>query len=176
MSELRELAEKILGHARAMDERHKAWIQGQERERAKLSGIKPIRLEKLIGTGSTTLSLGGDAPGLTGIHKVPEGFVWAVREIVVEGMTGGGTPDVINIWRRGSVPVGAAANFKVPGEGFWQLNGNVFFQTWGYGEKLLFPGESLLYTAGSPFAATGQIIAHGVAEQVPGEMIGKLFD
>jgi len=173
MSDLRDLVMQVLGHARNVDERHKAWIQGMERERAKIAGIKPIRFPKLIGTGSTSLAMGGDnaPPSLA----VPEGFVVAVRELVVEGMTGGGTPDVINIWRRGSVPAGTV-NAKVPGEGFWQLNGNVFFQTWGYGEKLLWPGEALLYTAGSPFAATGQIIAHGIWELVPAEMIGKLFD
>jgi len=165
MNELRDALNELVGRVRAMDERHQAWIRAQEIDRAKIAGIKPMRLNKIIGTGSATLVMGGDKDPK---HSPPEGFVWAVRELVVEGMTGGGTPDIINIWRQG-----VAAQ---TGNGFWQLNGNVFFQTWGYGEKLLFPGEALLYTAGATFNSTAQIIAHGIAESVPGEMIGKLFD
>jgi len=165
MSDLRDLAMQVLGHARAMDERHKAWVEGMERERAKIAGVKPIRLPRLVGTGSATLVMGGDNRPL---HSPQEGFVWAVREIAVEGMSTGANPDVINIWRGGT----AAQTGNI----FWQLNGNVFIQTWGYGEKLLFPGEALLYTAGATFASTAQIIAHGVVENVPGQMIGKLYD
>ena len=90
---------QVLGHARAMDERHKAWVEGMERERAKIAGVKPIRLPRLVGTGSATLVMGGDNRPL---HSPQEGFVWAVREIAVEGMSTGANPDVINIWRGGT--------------------------------------------------------------------------
>ena len=81
--------------------------------------------------------------------------------MVIEGLTAGATPDVVNILRGTRV--------------IWQLNGNQFCQTWGRGEILLYAGETLTYNSVGTFAATGQIIIHGLAQEVPAELIGKIY-
>jgi len=128
-------------------------------ERARLRGIKFIRLAVVRGTASgSALTMGGD----TGqAFATPEqGYVWSVRHLVVEGMATGATPDVVNILRAGRI--------------IWQLNGNQFAQTWGRGEILLNAGETLTYQSVGTFNSTAQIIAHGTALETPGEFAGKL--
>jgi hypothetical protein len=128
-------------------------------ERARLRGIKFIRLAVVRGTASgSALTMGGD----TGqAFTTPEqGYVWSVRHLVVEGMATGATPDVVNILRAGRI--------------IWQLNGNQFAQTWGRGEILLNAGETLTYQSVGTFNSTAQIIAHGTALETPGEFAGKL--
>lgn len=133
-------------------------------EREKLRTIKAIRLPLVRGaaTGSA-LTMGGDTNTATGQAPVgPDlGYVWSIRHLVIEGMTAGATPDVLNILRNGRI--------------IWQLNGNTFAQTWGRGEIILHSGETLQYVSVGTFAATGQVIAHGLAEQVAAEQIGKFY-
>lgn len=136
--------------------RHQAAIS----EREQLRAIKPIRF-LIQATGANPFALGG-ASGEMAVG--PEsGFVWSVRHLVIEGMTTGTTPDVVNIKRSGSDRI------------IWQLNGNVFCQTWGRGEILLNAGENLRFESVGTFAATGAIVCHGMAECVPGEMAGRFF-
>src|SRR5215470_6292778 len=98
------------------------------RETERLRGIKTgFRLPILIKTGSNPFSVGGDFYTQSGQmpQKPDEGYAWALRHLVIEGMSTGATPDVINILRAGRV--------------IWQLNGNQFAQTWGRGELWVRP-------------------------------------
>jgi hypothetical protein len=138
--------------------------QAGANERAKLAGIFPVRLPLVTGKASGgVLALGGDANTASGQPPVaPDlGYVWSLRHLVIEGLTAGATPDAVNILRGPRI--------------VWQLNGNIFAQTWGRGEIILNSGETLNYASSGTFAATGNIIVHGMAEQVPAEMIGKFY-
>lgn len=118
-----------------------------------------IRMPIVQATGTASLTMGGDAS--SPIVAPDQGFVWSVRHLVIEGMTAGSTPDVMNI-RRGSAT----------GQIVWQLNGNQFAQTWGRGEIILKAGETLFYQAVGTFTSTSLIKAYGSAQQLPGERIG----
>lgn len=133
-------------------------------EREQLRTLKPIRLPLVRGVASgSALTLGGDSNTATGQPPVgPDlGYAWSIRHLVIEGMTAGATPDVLNVLR---------SNRQI-----WQLNGNVCAQTWGRGEIVLHSGETLQYQSVGVFAATGPIIVHGLAEQVAAEQIGKFY-
>jgi hypothetical protein len=133
-------------------------------EREKLRTIKPIRLPLVRGVASgSAITLGGDTNTAAGQAPVgPDlGYAWTIRHLVIEGLTAGATPDVLNILRNNRI--------------VWQLNGNVFAQTWGRGEVILYSGETLQYQSVGTFSSTAQIIVHGLAEQVASEMIGKFY-
>jgi hypothetical protein len=135
------------------------------RERERLRGIKTgLRLPLLQAAGANPFSVGGDTNTLTGQQpqRPAEGYAWALRHIVVEGLTSGATPDKVNILRGGRI--------------IWQLNGNNFGQTWGRGELWIRPGESLAYQSVGTFAATGTIIIHGAVDEFPAEMAAKAVD
>lgn len=145
-------------------ERMADMVAAHEAQRERVKGDKAIRLPLVRGTASgSALTLGGDTNTAAGQTPVgPDlGYVWSVRHLVIEGMTAGATPDVMNILRNGRI--------------IWQLNGNQFAQTWGRGEIVLHAGETLQYQSVGTFAATGPIIAHGLAQEVIAEMIGKLY-
>lgn len=140
--------------------------QAQANERQRLSGVVPMRLPLLTGRAAGgVLAMGGDVnSALTGQSPVgPDlGWVWSVRHLVIEGLTASATtPDVVNILRNGRI--------------IWQLNGNQFCQDWGRGVIVLYSGETLSYASVGTFAATGTITAHGMAEQVPAERVGKFW-
>lgn len=147
---------------RSVDRAGKAQEETQQFLMEQARGVKAIRLPIEQATGANPFSMGGD----TGTLNVsPEaGFVWSLRHLVIEGMATGATPDVINI-RRGNAQ----------GRIIWQLNGNQFAQTWGRGEIVLYAGETLFYQSVGTFASVNPIIAHGMAEQVPGEKIAIFF-
>ena len=138
--------------------------QARQIEYERLRTRKAIRFPLLNGAAvSGVLTLGGD----TGEQLIgPEsGYVWSVRELNIEGLTSGGTPDVVNFYR----------NVSNQGRIFWQLNGNVFCQTFGRGEKILYGGEHLLAVSVGTFAATGTITVTGLAEEVAAERIGEFY-
>lgn len=142
------------------DQRQAALIM----EREKLRTVKAIRLPLVRGVAAgSALTLGGDTNTTAGQAPVgPDlGYVWSIRHLVIEGLTTGATPDVLNILRNNRI--------------IWQLNGNTFAQTWGRGEIVLHSGETLQYVSVGTFAATGTIIVHGMAEQVAAEQIGKFY-
>ena len=129
---------------------------------AQLRGVKPIRLPLLIASGANPFLLGGDVTPQGGQNATPDpGFVWSIRHLVIEGLTAGATPDVVNVVRGQRI--------------VWQLNGNQFAQTWGKGEVLLNAGETFTYQSVGTFTATGKIIVHGMAIEVPAQMIGKFY-
>jgi hypothetical protein len=128
---------------------------------SRLAGIKPVRLPLVTGkAAASALTMGGDAGGQL---VTPEsGYVWSIRHLVIEGMTASPTtPDVMNIVRNG--------------RSVWQLNGNQFAQTWGRGEVLLYAGETLQYVSVGTFNSTATIIAHGLAEEAPAQLVGKFY-
>jgi hypothetical protein len=118
-----------------------------------------IRLPVLIKAAANPFTMGGDSGTL--VQGPDQGYVWSLRHLVVEGLTTGATPDVVNILSRNRV--------------IWQLNGNQFAQTFGRGEIIIRSGETIGYQSVGTFAATGQIIAHGLAEQVPQELEGRFY-
>ena len=137
-------------------------LTADSEERARLRGVKSFRLPLLMATGANPFLLGGDVTPAGGMNATPDpGFVWSLRHLVIEGLTAGATPDVVNISRGPRI--------------VWQLNGNQFAQTWGRGEMILNAGETLAYSSVGTFTATGKIIIHGMALSVPAEMIGKFF-
>lgn len=154
---LKANAELDLLTKQELDESLKDWDAQQV---ARLRGTKPVRLALVSGKAlGGVLALGGDA----GEQLVaPEsGYVWSIRHLVIEGLTPGATPDVVNILRGPRI--------------IWQLNGNQFAQTWGRGEILLHAGETLSYASVGAFAAAGTITVHGLAQEDPAQLIGKIY-
>ena len=148
---------------KSVDQMAKAHADAQASQMEWALAVKAIRLPLVEATGANPFSMGGDTG--TGLLQAPEqGYIWSLRHLVIEGMATGATPDVINI-RRGSAT----------GQIIWQLNGNQFAQTWGRGEIIIYSGETLFYQSVGTFASVNPIIAHGMAEQVPGEKIAIFF-
>ena len=154
------LALKLDGVQKSVDALRQTQIE-QFRELEKYRAEKFVRLPVVQATGANPFSMGGD----TGLLNVSpgQGWIWALRELTIEGLTAGATPDVINI-RRGSAQ----------GQIIWQLNGNQFCQTWGKSQKIIYAGETLFYQSVGTFAAVGTIKAYGMAQEVPGPMQAKL--
>jgi hypothetical protein len=131
---------------------------------ARLHGIKHMRLpEVLVGTvASSAISLDGN----TGPYPLGprSGYAWAIKRLIVSGLTSGATPDVVNLYKGG------------PGAGvpLWQFNGNNFGYTFGKLEMTLYGGETLSLKNSGSIAATGQISLGGELIECPAELIGKL--
>ena len=127
---------------------------------ALLRAEKKMRLPLVTGKASrSALLMGGD----TGPQLVTpaEGYVWSVRHLVIEGLTASASaPDVVNIMRGPRI--------------IWQLNGNQFAQTWGHGEIFWYAGETLTYQSVGTFNSTATIIAHGMVDQVPSQLQGRI--
>lgn len=151
--------------------------QAQAIERERLAGAKYRRLPQLAGqaaSGGGGLNIGGDITGVTasgaptwnGQSVGPnQGYVWDIGLLSVAGLTPGSTPDIVNLFIRG-------AGSSLP---WWQFNGNNFAYTFGRGELLLLPGETLQLVSQGTFAATGTVTLFGsIRNQVVAEMIGKV--
>lgn len=129
-------------------------------QQARLAGMKRIPMQPVTGTASGgVLSMGG-VTGQTVVTPRP-GWVWSIRHLVIEGLTPGATPDVVNIMQAQRI--------------WWQLNGNGFCQTFGRGELMLINGQALSYVSVGTFNAAGTITAHGWVNEAPAELAGKLF-
>jgi hypothetical protein len=146
------------------DELDHSLKEAEAREVAALRGVDDERF-MLVGTvASSALTLGDPSTGSVGgiIAGPREGYVWVIKHLVIEGLTASATgPDVMNVYRNART--------------IWQLNGNVFCQTFGKGEIVLKPGEVMYFKNSGSLAATGQITAHGTAWSCPAELRGKLF-
>lgn len=118
------------------------------------------RLPQLNVVGANPFAAGGDSAGTPQAPR--SGYSWSVRHLVIEGLTTGATPDVVNIL------VGQRI--------YWQLNGNQFCQTWGRGEILVRQGMALAYQSVGTFAATGAIVIHGLADEVAAEFEHEFYD
>lgn len=138
--------------------------QGDADILARLRGLKHMRLpEVLSGTASSSkLSLDGNQS----VYPLGPraGYIWAVRRIVITGMTSGASPDVLNMYK------------GAPGAGaiLWQFDGNHFGYTFGRLEMTLYGGEVLCFQSSGTFAATGLITVGGEVIEVPAELVGKL--
>jgi hypothetical protein len=116
--------------------------------------------------GDTILDRGGTlGPAWNGQPVGPNaGYAWAIRRMVVSGLTPSATaPDVVNFAIHGS---GSGAQ--------WQLNGNSFGQTFSWGEMVIEPGESLRIFNQGAFTAAGLITLWCALVQVPAERLGEL--
>jgi len=113
---------------------------------------------------SSAVTFDGTGNGQNATTGPREGFVWGIKRLAVAGLTSGTTPDVVNLYR--NQPSGAA---------IWQFNGNNFAYTFGKGEMLLLPGETLSFASVGTIAATGQITLSGDIIQVAAEEIWKIL-
>ena len=142
--------------------------QAELAERAKLSGIKWMRLPRLYATpASGTVLLGEAWPGNSYTDQLVgpnQGYVWAIRRLACNGLGTGASPDLLNIYRNGHTS-----------DPIWQLNGNSFAYTFGKGEFLLYPDERLIARSVGSMTSTAQVTLTGDLVQVPSEMIGKLL-
>jgi hypothetical protein len=145
------------------EHRHVLRDELEAAERARQSGRKWMHLPPLQGTASNGLLLLGHAAPVCGPQS---GYLWSVTRLVVTGLTSGTIPDLVNFFlndsRGGAGPV------------WWQLNGNSFGETFGRGQMLIMPGETLICRSSGTFAATGTVTVTGDLEQVPAEMQGRL--
>ena len=133
------------------------------RERAAARAWKHMRLPEMYGTPASSACTIG-ASGSSGTAVGPEaGYAWSLRRIVIDGMTTGTTPDVINIYRNstGTAPL-------------WQFNGNNFGYTFSKLELVLKDDDVLMAASVGTFAATARIRISGELIEVPTEMLWKL--
>ena len=135
-------------------------------------GYKYRRIPQLSGVASGgVLNIGGDAGAGTTWNGSPvgprEGFAWILGLVTVNGLTSGTTPDIVNLYINGAGSSNA----------WWQFNGNNFAYTFGDGELVLYPGETLSLQSVGTIAATGRITLTGsVRTQVPAEKLGRAAD
>lgn len=131
-------------------------------ERARLRGIKQgMRIPySLQGVASGGLLVIGQAAQFS----PQEGYVWDLRRLVVNGLTAGATPDIVNIY------LNDAFN-----QAEWQLNGNSNGTAWGRGEFSMNSGHVLFVRSVGSFAATGTISLAGQYDEYPAEMAGKII-
>jgi hypothetical protein len=137
-------------------------LLAREQHRERLRGRKPGMRMPIVRGQAVGSALTMGVVGQNPLQGPDLGFVWSVRAVILEGLTSGGAPDVVNILRS-------------DGRLFWQLNGNQPGQTWGKGERILYPGEFLTYQSVGTFNSTAVILAHGEADQVPAQLIGEIF-
>lgn len=129
-------------------------------EREKLRGVKHMRLPQLQSTiAATAVTLGHDQK-----CGPDSGFAWCIRRLVITGLAGGTTPDVVNVYIN-----------TVQGNPAWQLNGNNFGYTFGKGELTLYGGDHLLIANSGALAATGTVTLSGEVTSVPQEMLAKII-
>jgi hypothetical protein len=119
-----------------------------------------MRMPGLQGTpANSALSMGQGAQQV----GPRDGFAWSIQRLVVQGLTTGATPDIVNFY------------FNNPeGVPVWQLNGNSFGTSFGKLQLTMYAGDNLVVTSVGTFAATGTITVQGEVLEVPAEMLWKL--
>src|SRR5215469_14610681 len=120
----------------------------QEREQA--CGFKQMRLPEVLQgfAASSAITLGNTKGQFLGPES---GYVWALRRLIVSGMTSGTTPDVINLY----------VNDRFAGPPLWQFNGNNFGYTFSKLSLTVFGGESLSLQSVGTFASAALITLSG---------------
>ena len=140
-------------------------IAAQQQEE-RMRGIKWMRLPTYLQGKAIAgvLNLGPDS-GQPPVGP-DQGYLWSLRRLVVDGLTIGATPDVVNLYR--GAPTGQPP--------LWQFNGNNFGYEFGKLVMVLMPGDTLALqnAAGYTFAASGVVRLSGELLSVPAEMLGKL--
>jgi hypothetical protein len=134
-----------------------------ERELFAARGFKWMRLPEIYGTAAASALTLDEAHGVNVVG--PEsGYAWVLMRIVVDGMTSGATPDVLNMYRN-----------STGGAPLWQFNGNNFGYTFPRLSQTLNGGDTLKFASAGTFAATGRIRVSGELIEVPAEMLWKLI-
>ena len=93
-----------------------------------------------------------------------QGYAWAIRRLIVTGLTSGATPDIVNLYLND--------NFGGPIQ--WQFNGNNFGYTFGRSEMVLMSGDTLALQNSGSIASTSTITLTGELEEVAAEMLYKV--
>lgn len=150
--------------APSRDEYVKMIAEGEEiRQRAQAHAFKWMRLPIYTGTPSgSAVTIDEKANGFE--LGPSQGYTWAIRRIIIDGMTTGATPDVINMYRN-------AVTSQPP---LWQFNGNNFGYTFGKLEMIIIGGDSLKFASVGTFSATGLIRVSGELTEVPAERLREL--
>ena len=137
--------------------------EADARERRLAQAFKWMRLPEIYGTpANSALSITSAANN--GVQLGPQqGYAWCLTRIVIDGMTSGTTPDIVNMYRNGTS--------TAP---LWQFNGNNFGYDFGKLRVTLMGGDELNFASVGTFAATGRIRVSGELLEVPAEMLYKL--
>lgn len=94
-----------------------------------------------------------------------EGYAWDIGFLGVAGLTGGTTPDVLNLLFDGG-----------PTFPWWQFTGNAFLQRFSRGQLVMLPGEVFKLQSVGSFAATGPVTLYGsVRTEMPAEKLGAVL-
>ena len=134
------------------------------RQREAARAFKWMRLPVYTGTpASSAVTIDEKSNGFD--LGPAQGYAWSLTRIVVDGMTTGATPDVINMYRN-------ATTGQPP---LWQFNGNNFGYTFSNFEMTLIGGDALQFASVGTFAATGLIRVSGELIEMPAEMLFKLL-
>jgi hypothetical protein len=155
-----EVADAVDARARALAAEARQVEQARELEYAR--GFKWMRLPQLTGTPASSAVL-IDEKG-NGPVGPEQGYAWSLKRVIVDGMTAGAVPDVINMFR----------NSHIGQPPLWQFNGNTFGYTFGKLEIVLLSGDFLKFASVGTFAATGVIRVTGELIELPAEMLAKL--
>lgn len=138
----------------------------QERDAAELArirGVKWMRVpEVLYGKAAGGVLKIGEETGITLGPRA--GYLWSFTRLVVDGLTAGATPDVVNLYR------GTVAASQPP---LWQFNGNNLAYTFAHLRMTLIGGETFGLGSVGTFVATGQIRLTGELLEIPAELAGK---
>jgi len=142
-----------------LSKHYQQWLQNAARS-VKYSRFGPAGTA--VASSAVTFDGSGNAQN-TAIGP-RDGFVWSIKRLAVSGLATGTTPDVVNLYRN-----------KPSGTAIWQFNGNNFAYTFGKGEMILLPGETLSFASSGTLAATGQITITGDYVQAAAEELWKIL-
>lgn len=135
-------------------------------------GIKwfrlPLSLQAQITGGAVNIGESGTTPVIVGPE---EGYAWSIMRLAVDGLAGGATPDVVQIFRSANTAASPP---------LWTFSGNT--QGGLPGPQSLFPrlglvmmgGDTINLVNSGALAATGRVRLSGELIQVPAEMLAKL--
>lgn len=153
---------RLWGHASRDDFLADIRAVAAEQDRAHARGFKWMRLPIMSATIASSAVQFGPATGQ--VLGPEQGYIWAIRRLVISGLTSGATPDVVNLY----------LNDRFSGPPIWQFNGNNFGYTFGKLELILQPGDNLSFKNSGTIAATGAVTISGELTEVPAEMLWKL--
>jgi len=93
-----------------------------------------------------------------------QGYSWDISMLGIAGLTGGATPDVVQLFFNGG-----------PAVPWWQFNGAApnFIQRFSRGQLVMYGGETIQLVSVGTFAATGPITLYGqIRTEMPTEKLG----
>lgn len=140
-------------------------------EQARIGEYERLRTRKIMsipaisGTAAAGALLFGGDNGLVRCGP-DQGYVWSLSELNIEGLTTGASQDTVQIFRNSNTGQGRL---------IWQLTGNQPCATFGKGQKVLKPGETLLVVSLGTFTSTAEITLSGRTRQVSAEREGDFF-